>query len=71
VCAAAALAAAAAPAKSTKPALATKLAKALAVPHVRASLSGAAAVELASGRTVTTSESRQLAIAWILRTMAI
>lgn len=51
VCATAALAAAA-PAQPTKPALATKLAKALAVPHVRASLSGAAAVDLASGRTV-------------------
>jgi serine-type D-Ala-D-Ala carboxypeptidase/endopeptidase (penicillin-binding protein 4) len=52
VCAAAALVAAAAPAKSTKPALATKLAKALSVPHVRASQSGAAAFDLASGRTV-------------------
>ena len=52
VCATAALAATAAPAGSTRPALATKLARALAVPHVRASLSGAAAVELTSGRTV-------------------
>ena len=52
MCTAAALVAAAAPAKSTKPTLATKLAKALAVPHVRAGLSGAAALDLASGRTV-------------------
>jgi serine-type D-Ala-D-Ala carboxypeptidase/endopeptidase (penicillin-binding protein 4) len=46
------LAATAAPAGSPNPRLATKLAKALAVPHVQARLSGAAAVELASGRTV-------------------
>ncbi|HEX7255701.1 MAG TPA: D-alanyl-D-alanine carboxypeptidase/D-alanyl-D-alanine-endopeptidase [Gaiellaceae bacterium] len=52
VCAVAALVAAAAPAKSTRPALATKLAKALAVPHVNASQSGAAALDLASGQTV-------------------
>jgi D-alanyl-D-alanine carboxypeptidase/D-alanyl-D-alanine-endopeptidase (penicillin-binding protein 4) len=52
VVATAALVAAAAPAKPTKPALATKLAKALAVPHVRASQSGAVAFDLASGRTV-------------------
>ena len=45
-------AAAAAPAGSSKPALATKLARALAVPHVQARLSGAAAVNLATGRTV-------------------
>ena len=51
VCATAVLAAAA-PAQPTKPALATKLAKALAVPHVPASLSGAAAVDLTSGQTV-------------------
>jgi serine-type D-Ala-D-Ala carboxypeptidase/endopeptidase (penicillin-binding protein 4) len=43
---------AAAPARSTEPQLATRLARALAVPHVRAGLSGAAALELASGRTV-------------------
>jgi D-alanyl-D-alanine carboxypeptidase/D-alanyl-D-alanine-endopeptidase (penicillin-binding protein 4) len=52
VFATAALVAAAAPAKPTKPALATKLAKALAVPHVRASQSGAVAFDLASGRTI-------------------
>ncbi|HEV2903271.1 MAG TPA: D-alanyl-D-alanine carboxypeptidase/D-alanyl-D-alanine-endopeptidase [Gaiellaceae bacterium] len=52
VCATAALVAATAPAKTTKPALATKLAKALSVPHVRASQSGAVAFDLASGRTV-------------------
>lgn len=52
VFATAALVAAAAPAQPTKPALATKLAKALAVPHVRASQSGAVAFDLASGRTV-------------------
>lgn len=52
VFATAALVAAAAPAKPTKPALATKLARALAVPHVRASQSGAVAFDLASGRTV-------------------
>ena len=40
VLATAALVAAAAPAKPTRPALATKLAKALAVPHIRASQSG-------------------------------
>lgn len=51
-CVATATAAAAAPATSTKPALATKLAKALAVPHVQARLSGAAALDLASGRTI-------------------
>lgn len=50
VCATAALVAATAPAKTTKPALATKLAKALSVPHVRAT--GAVAFDLASGRTV-------------------
>ena len=48
----AALVVAAAPAKPTKPALATKLARALAVPHVRASQSGAVAFDLASGDTV-------------------
>ncbi len=47
----AALVAAAAPAKPTKPTLATKLARALSVPHVRASQSAAVAVDLASGRT--------------------
>jgi len=52
VFATAALVAAGAPAKSTKPALATKLARALAVPHLRASQSGAVAFDLASGRTV-------------------
>ena len=52
MCVVAALAAAGAPAKSTKPALATKLAKALAVPHVKSGLSGAAAFDLSSGRTV-------------------
>jgi D-alanyl-D-alanine carboxypeptidase/D-alanyl-D-alanine-endopeptidase (penicillin-binding protein 4) len=52
VFATAALVAAAAPAKPSKPALATKLAKALAVPHVHASQSGAVAFDLASGRTV-------------------
>ncbi len=52
VCLAAALVAAAAPAKSTKPALATRLAKALSVPHVRASQSGAVAFDLTSGQTV-------------------
>jgi serine-type D-Ala-D-Ala carboxypeptidase/endopeptidase (penicillin-binding protein 4) len=52
VFATAALVVAAAPGKPTKPALATKLAKALAVPHVRASQSGAVALDLASGRTV-------------------
>jgi serine-type D-Ala-D-Ala carboxypeptidase/endopeptidase (penicillin-binding protein 4) len=52
VFASAALVAAAAPAKPSKPALATKLARALSVPHVRASQSGAVAVDLASGRTV-------------------
>jgi serine-type D-Ala-D-Ala carboxypeptidase/endopeptidase (penicillin-binding protein 4) len=52
VFATAALVAAAAPAKPTKPVLATKLARALAVPHVRASQSGAVAFDLASGRTV-------------------
>jgi len=46
------LAAAAAPAGSSKPKLATRLARALAVPHVRAQLSGAAAVNLATGETV-------------------
>jgi serine-type D-Ala-D-Ala carboxypeptidase/endopeptidase (penicillin-binding protein 4) len=45
-------AAAAAPAGSSKPVLATKLARALAVPHVQARLSGAAAVNLATGETV-------------------
>lgn len=49
---AAALTAAAAPAEPTKPALATRLAKALAVPHVQARLSGAAAFDLSSGSTV-------------------
>ena len=48
----AALGAAAAPAKPSKPALATRLAKALAVPHVTARLSGAAAFDLSTGRTV-------------------
>jgi D-alanyl-D-alanine carboxypeptidase/D-alanyl-D-alanine-endopeptidase (penicillin-binding protein 4) len=43
---------AAAPAGPSRPELATKLARALAVPHVPASSSGAAAIELASGRTV-------------------
>ena len=53
VCAVAVLAAASAsPATSSKPQLATKLARALAVPHVKARLSGAAAVDLATGRTV-------------------
>lgn len=47
-----AAAAAAAPATSPKPQLATKLARALAVPHVQARLSGAAAVDLSTGRTV-------------------
>jgi D-alanyl-D-alanine carboxypeptidase/D-alanyl-D-alanine-endopeptidase (penicillin-binding protein 4) len=51
-CAATALAAGAAPATTSKPPLATKLAKALAVPHVKARLSGAVAVDLASGQTV-------------------
>ena len=41
-----------APAGSSKPELATKLARALAVPHVQSRLSGAAAVNLATGRTV-------------------
>jgi serine-type D-Ala-D-Ala carboxypeptidase/endopeptidase (penicillin-binding protein 4) len=41
-----------APAGSSKPELATKLARALAVPHVQSRLSGAAAVSLATGRTV-------------------
>jgi serine-type D-Ala-D-Ala carboxypeptidase/endopeptidase (penicillin-binding protein 4) len=45
-------AAATAPAGSSKPELATKLARALAVPHVQSRLSGAAAVNLATGRTV-------------------
>lgn len=45
-------AAATAPAGSSKPELATKLARALAVPHVQTRLSGAAAVNLATGRTV-------------------
>jgi serine-type D-Ala-D-Ala carboxypeptidase/endopeptidase (penicillin-binding protein 4) len=52
VFATASLVAASAPAKPTKQALATKLARALAVPHVRASQSGAVAVDLASRRTV-------------------
>jgi serine-type D-Ala-D-Ala carboxypeptidase/endopeptidase (penicillin-binding protein 4) len=51
VCVTAVSVVAAAPAGPSKPQLATKLAKALAVPHVQASRSGAAAVELASGRT--------------------
>ena len=51
-CALALSAAAASPARSTKPGLATKLARALAVPHVRADRSAAAAVDLTSGRTV-------------------
>jgi D-alanyl-D-alanine carboxypeptidase/D-alanyl-D-alanine-endopeptidase (penicillin-binding protein 4) len=41
-----------APAGSSKPQLATKLARALAVPHVQSRLSGAAAVNLTTGRTV-------------------
>jgi D-alanyl-D-alanine carboxypeptidase/D-alanyl-D-alanine-endopeptidase (penicillin-binding protein 4) len=45
-------AAAAAPAGSSKPKLANRLARALAVPHVRTQLSGAAAVNLATGETV-------------------
>lgn len=45
-------AAATAPAGPSKPELATKLSRALAVPHVQARLSGAAAVNLATGRTV-------------------
>jgi serine-type D-Ala-D-Ala carboxypeptidase/endopeptidase (penicillin-binding protein 4) len=45
-------AAATAPAGSSKPELATRLARALAVPHVQSRLSGAAAVNLATGRTV-------------------
>jgi D-alanyl-D-alanine carboxypeptidase/D-alanyl-D-alanine-endopeptidase (penicillin-binding protein 4) len=45
-------AAATAPAGSSKPQLATKLARALAVPQVQSRLSGAAAVNLATGRTV-------------------
>lgn len=52
VCAVAVSAAVAAPATSSKPQLATKLARALAVPHVQAKLSGAAAVDLSTGRTV-------------------
>jgi D-alanyl-D-alanine carboxypeptidase/D-alanyl-D-alanine-endopeptidase (penicillin-binding protein 4) len=52
VCAVAVSAAAAAPATTSKPQLATKLARALAVPHVQATLSGAAAVDLSTGRTV-------------------
>jgi serine-type D-Ala-D-Ala carboxypeptidase/endopeptidase (penicillin-binding protein 4) len=53
VCAvAASVAAAAAPATSPKPQLATRLARALAVPHVQARLSGAAAVDLSTGQTV-------------------
>jgi D-alanyl-D-alanine carboxypeptidase/D-alanyl-D-alanine-endopeptidase (penicillin-binding protein 4) len=51
-CAAAALTAAAAPAEPAKTGLAAKLAKALAVPHVQTRLSGAAAFDLSSGRTV-------------------
>ncbi|HEU6444525.1 MAG TPA: D-alanyl-D-alanine carboxypeptidase/D-alanyl-D-alanine-endopeptidase [Gaiellaceae bacterium] len=51
-CAAAALTAAAAPAEPAKTGLPAKLAKALAVPHVQARLSGAAAFDLSSGRTV-------------------
>ena len=45
-------AAATAPAGSSKQELATKLARALAVPHVQSRLSGAAAVNLTTGRTV-------------------
>lgn len=52
VCATAALAAASAPAQSPSPALANRLAKALAVPHVPARLSGAVAFDLRTGRTV-------------------
>ena len=54
VCAVAvsAAAAAAAPATPSKPQLARKLARALAVPHVQARLSSAAAVDLSTGRTV-------------------
>ncbi|MDP9490980.1 MAG: D-alanyl-D-alanine carboxypeptidase/D-alanyl-D-alanine-endopeptidase [Actinomycetota bacterium] len=52
VCTVAVSAAVAAPATSSKPQLATKLARALAVPHVQAKLSGAAAVDLSTGRTV-------------------
>jgi D-alanyl-D-alanine carboxypeptidase/D-alanyl-D-alanine-endopeptidase (penicillin-binding protein 4) len=47
-----AFSASAAPAGPSKPRLARKLARALAVPHLAASLSGAAAVELDTGRTV-------------------
>lgn len=52
VCAVAVSAAAAAPASSSKPQLSAKLARALAVPHVQARLSGAAAIDLSTGRTV-------------------